>query len=96
MCSSDLEGKGKVSQLHVQSTLNIDVSLHGGIPPRRPPDLALMEDILSLDSPVLYFGEVKGLEENFGMGVFNVVGSSMRGASHARSSTLSFGRIDPY
>ena len=50
------EGKGKVSQPYVQSTLDIDVSLHGGIPPGRPPDLELMRDILSLDSPLVDFG----------------------------------------
>ena len=55
-----------------------------------------MEDILSLDSPLLDSGEVKSLEEEFGMGDVKVVGSSMRRVSHARSPTLSLGRIDPY
>ena len=81
---------------HEQSTLDIDVSLHGGIPPRRPPDLQLMRDILSLVSPLLDFGEVNSLEEDFGMADVKVAGSSMRRASHARSPTLSLGRIDPY
>ena len=83
------KGRGKVSQPHEQSTLDIDVSLHGGIPLGKPPDLELMEDISSLDSPLLDFGEVKSLEEDFGMGNVKVVGSSMRRASHARSPTLS-------
>ena len=55
--------KGEVSQPHVQSTLDIDVSLHGGIPSGRPTDLEFMKYILSLDSPLLDFGEVKSLEE---------------------------------
>ena len=57
------KGRGKVSQSYVQSTLDINVSLHGGIPPGRPPDLQLMRDIWSLSSPLLNFGEVKSLEE---------------------------------
>ena len=80
----------------MQSTLDIDVLLHGGIPPRRPPDLQLMRDILSLGSTLLEFGEVKSLEEYFGMGDVKVVGSNMRRASHARSPALSLRRIDPY
>ena len=32
---------------YIQSTSDFDVSLHGGIPPGRPPDLELMRDILS-------------------------------------------------
>ena len=55
--------KGNFSQPYEQYTLDIDVSLYGGIPPGRPPDLELMEDILSLDSTLLDFGEVKSLEE---------------------------------
>ena len=55
-----------------------------------------MEDILSLDSPLLDFGEVKSLEEKFGMGDVKVVDSSRRRASHARSPALSLRRIDPY
>ena len=42
------------------------------------------------------FGEVKSLEEKFGMGDDKVEGSSMRRASHARLPALSLGRIDPY
>ena len=90
------ETKGNISQPYVQSTLDIDVSLHGGIPPGRPLDLALMRDIMSLGSPLLYFGEVKSFEEEFGMGDVKVAGSSMRRASHARSPALSLRRIDPY
>ena len=55
--------KGKVSQPYVQSTLDIDVSLHRGSPPGRPPDLSWEKYILSLDSPLLDFGEVKSLGE---------------------------------
>ena len=80
----------------IQSTSDFDVSLHGGIPPGRPPDLELMRDILSLGSPLLDFGEVKILEEDFGMGDVKVVGNNMRRASCARSPAMSLGRIDPY
>ena len=90
------EGKGKVAQPYVQSTLDIDVSLHGGIPPGRPLDLELMEDILSLDSLLLDFREVKSSEEKFGMGDVKLADSSMRRASHAISPALSLRRIDPY
>ena len=48
------------------------------------------------DSPLLDFGEVKSLEENFGMRDVKVAGSSMSGASHARSLVLSLRRIYPY
>ena len=65
------------------------------IPPRRPPGLALINYILSLGSPILDFGGVKGLEEKFGMGDVKVAGNSMREASHARSQVLSLRRIDP-
>ena len=53
---------------YIQSTSDFGVSLHGGIPPGRPPDLELMGDILSFGSPLLDFGKVKSLEEDFGMG----------------------------
>ena len=55
-----------------------------------------MEYILSLDSPLWDFGEVKSLEEKFGMMDVKVAGSSMRRALHARSPVLSLSRIDPY
>ena len=90
------ESKGKVSQPSEKSTLDIDVSLHGGIPPGRALDLQLMRDILSFGSPLLVFGEVKSLEEEFGMGDVKVVGNSLRRASHDRSPVLSLKRIDPY
>ena len=90
------ESKGKVSQPYIQSTLDIDVSLHRGIPPGRPLDLSLMRDILSLGSPLLDFGEVKSLEEKFGMGDVKVSDSIMRRATHARSPVLSLRGIDPY
>ena len=48
---------------YTQSALDFNVSLHGDIPPGRPPDLELIRDILSLGSPLLDFGEVKSLEE---------------------------------
>ena len=51
---------------------------------------------MSLGSPLLDFGEVKSLEEEFGMGDVKVAGSSMRRASHARSPALSLRRIDPF
>ena len=90
------ESKGKVSHPYVQSTLDIIVSLHRGIPLGRPPDLSWMKDILFLDSPLLDFGYVKILEKNFGMGDVKVAGNSMRRTSHARSPALSLWRIDPY
>ena len=48
------------------------------------------------DSPLLDFGEVKRLEEKFGMRDVKVVGSSMSGASHSRSPALSLRKIGPY
>ena len=77
------EGKGKVSQPYEQSSLAMDVSLHGGIPPWRPPDLELVREILPFGSPILDFGEVKSFEGEFGMGDVKVAGNSMRRASHA-------------
>ena len=53
-----------------------------------------MRDILSLDSPLLYFGEVKSLEENFGMRDVKVVDNRLRRATHASSPALSLRRID--
>ena len=38
------EGKGKVAESSILYTLDIDVSLHGGIPPRRLPDLERSEE----------------------------------------------------
>ena len=58
------EGKGKVSHPYVQATLDINVSLHGGIPPGRPPDLELVRDIFPFGSPLLDFIEVKTFEES--------------------------------
>ena len=89
------EGKGKVSQPYEQSSLAMDVSLHRGIPPGRPPDLELVRGIFPFGSPLLGFGDLNSFEGEFGMGDIKVVGSRMRGASHARSPTLSLGRIDP-
>ena len=90
------ESKGEGAQSYALSTLDIDVSLHRGIPPGRPPDLSLMRDILSLISPLLDFGEVKSFRGEFSTGDVKVVGSSMKRASHTRSPALSLGRIDPY
>ena len=44
---TDLRSESKEKSVHkyMQSTLDIDVSLHGGIPPRRPPDQELMRDV---------------------------------------------------
>ena len=90
------EGKGKISQPYEWSSLTIDVSLYGGIPPRMPLDRKLVREISPFDLPLLDFGEVKSLEGDFGMGDVKVIGKSMRRASHARSLALSLGRIDPY
>ena len=90
------QGMGKLPQPYEQSTLDIDVSLYGGIPLGRPPDLQLLRDIFYLGSPLLDFGEVKSLEEDFGMGDVKVAGNSMRRASHAISPALSLRGIDPY
>ena len=90
------ESKVKVARPYVQSTLNIDVSLHGGIQPGRSPDLSLMKDILSLDSPLLDFGEAKILGDSFGMGDVKLAHSRRRRYSHGRSPALSLRRIDPY
>ena len=90
------EGKGKGAKPYEQSSLAIDVSLYGGIPPVRPPDLKLVREILPFGSPLLDFGEVKSLEGEFGMGDVKVADSSRRRDTHARSPVLSLGRIDPY
>ena len=90
------ESKVKVAQPYVQSTLGIDAPLHRGIPPGRPPDLSLMRGIMFWDSLLLDFGEVKSLEEKFGMRDVKVVDSSRRRATHARSPALSLRRVDPY
>ena len=90
------KGKGKVSQPYEQSSLAMDVSLHGGIPPGRPPDLELVREILPIGSPLFDFGEVKSFRGDFSTGDVKVVGSSMKRASHTRSPALSLGRIDPY
>ena len=90
------EGKGKVSQPYEQYSLTIDVSLYGGIPLGRPPDLELVREILPFDSPLFDFGEVKSFRGDFSTGDVKVADISMRRASHARSPTLSLRRIDPY
>ena len=41
---------------YMQSILDLDVSLYGGIPPGRPPDLEMMRAIISFGSPLLDFG----------------------------------------
>ena len=51
---------------------------------------------MSLDSPLLDFGEVKSLGEKLGMGDVKVVDKNRRRASHARSPAFSLRRIDPY
>ena len=93
MCS---ESRDKSIHPYIQSTLDIDVSLHGGIPPGRPPDLEFMGETLSFGSPLLDSGGVKILEDSFGMGDVKVAGSRMRRASYARSPALSLRKIDPY
>ena len=90
------EERDKSVHSYMQSTLYFDVSLHGGIPPGRPPDLELVRDILPLSSPFLDSREVRSLENDFGMRDVKVARNSMRRASYARSPALSLGRIDPY
>ena len=51
---------------------------------------------LLLEHEHLHDGHGRILEDRFGMGDVKVVGGSVRGASHARSPTLSLRRIDPY
>ena len=46
------------------STSNFDVSLHGGIPPGRPPDLEMVGEIFPIGSPLLDSGGVNTLEES--------------------------------
>lgn len=58
------EERDKSVHSYIQSTSELDVSLCGGIPPGRSPDLELMRDILSYSSPLLDFREVKTLEES--------------------------------
>lgn len=58
------EESDKSVLLYIQSTLDLDVSLYGGIPPRRPPDLELMRGISLFGSPLLDSREVETLEES--------------------------------
>lgn len=53
------EERDKSVLLYIQSTSELDVSLYGGIPPGRPPDLELMRGILSFSSPLLDSEEVE-------------------------------------
>ena len=58
------EERDKSVHSYMQSTSYFDVSLHGGIPPRRPPDLELVIEILPFGSPLLDSRGVKTLEES--------------------------------
>ena len=58
------EERKKSVHPYVQSTSDFDVSLHGGIPPRRPLDLELEGDILPFGSSLLYSRGLKTLEES--------------------------------
>ena len=58
------ESRDKFVHPYIQSTLDTNFSLHGGIPPERPQDIELMRGILSFGSPLLYSREVKTLEES--------------------------------
>ena len=58
------KGRGKVFQPYVKSTVDINVSLHGGILLGRPLDLELMRGILPFGSPLLDSREVKTLKES--------------------------------
>ena len=57
------EGRYKVFHPYMQSTLDIDVSLHGGIPPGRPPDQEMMRDASHLVAPLIDSGGVRTLGE---------------------------------
>ena len=52
------KGRNKDVNPYVQSTLDIDVSLHGGIPPGRPLHLEMMRDAPHGVSPILDPGGV--------------------------------------
>ena len=47
------ERRDKSFHSYIQFALDLDVSLHGGIPPGRPPDLELARYILQFGSPLL-------------------------------------------
>ena len=55
------EGKGRVIHSYMQSTLDIDVSLHGGITPGRPPYQEMMRDASHLVAPFIDPREVRTL-----------------------------------
>ena len=84
------EEREKSVHSYKQSTSDFDVSLDGGIPPERQPNLDWVRDILTLGSPFLVSKEVMSLEDEFGMGDVKVVGSNMRRAPHCRFPVLSF------
>ena len=58
------EERDKSYHSYIQSNLDFDVSLHGGIPPGRPPNLELVRDFFPFGSPLLGFGGLKTLEES--------------------------------
>ena len=63
------EGKDKVFNSYMQFTLDIDVSLHGGIPPRRPPDQEMRRHVSHDDAPFIDPG---------GMGALGGRGTTLR------------------
>ena len=48
------ENRDKSVHSHIQSTLDIDVSLHGGIPPGRPPDWKMIKEFSQHVAPFIY------------------------------------------
>ena len=56
------ESREKAVHSYMQSTLDIDVSLHGGIPPGRPPDQELMRNVSQHAAPLMDPGGVGTLE----------------------------------
>ena len=90
------EERDKSVHSYMQSTSYFDVSLHGGIPPGRPPDLEWGGGTLPLGSLLFDSREVNIMEDEFGIGDVKVVGNSVTRASHSISPALSLRRIDPY
>ena len=55
------DNRDQVVHSHIQSTLDVDVSLHGGIPPGRPPDQEMMRHVSHHDAPFIDPGGVGAL-----------------------------------
>ena len=56
-------GRDKAIHSYMQSTLDIDVSWHGGIPPGRPPYQEMMRDASHLVAPLIDSRGVRTLGE---------------------------------